>query len=110
MTPAVLDLTIYKGDTFLLPLTFNDSTGDPIDIGTYTFKGQIKASFSETVPLAEFDFDFDTNGADGKVTASLTHLQTTDLRSGVYDIQATVGDVVQTYLYGKVRTTGEVTK
>jgi hypothetical protein len=110
MTPAEQNLTIYKGDTFYLPLTFTDSLGEVIDISTYVFKGQIKTSMTAITSLAEFTFQFATDGSDGVVTASLTHLQTTDLTSGVYDIQATVGDVVQTYLYGKVRVAGEVTK
>jgi hypothetical protein len=108
MMPANLDLTIYRGDSFILPLVFSDVNGDPINITNYVFKGQVKKSSRDVVPLTEFTFLI-TNGPLGNVTMSLTHAQTETLNAGVYDVQATVGDVVQTYMYGKVKMLGEVT-
>jgi hypothetical protein len=108
MLPANYDITLYKGDTYSLPLTFKDSLGVAIDISTWTFKGQIKVSSRDTLPQTEFAFQI-TDGPGGKVTASLTHAQTEVLKSGVYDIQIASGNVVQTYLYGKIKITGEVT-
>ena len=87
-----LDLEILQGGTFILPLTWQDSTKQPIDITGRSARMQIRESYSSATVLLELT---DLNDriilgtTNGSITLKLTALETEalDWSYGVYDLE-----------------------
>ena len=81
MAAGIADLIIQQGETFTRYLTLVGPapTSAPIDISTYTFRGQIRANAQATEVLANFTFSFPNGGTDGVVAMSLTDTETSAL-------------------------------
>jgi len=78
---ANLDITIERGADWSRVWTIQTRDRSVVDISGATFVGQIKnPKATEDTITAEFDFDFVTDGTDGKVTMSLTDTQSLLLR------------------------------
>jgi hypothetical protein len=110
--PGALDIKIYQGDTVMIPLTFRDSDGNPIDLTGITFESQIRRAPAdeEATPLISMDCNV-PEPTSGRVLISLSSEQTTLLDNlYVYDLQATNGSVVRTYLSGTISVVKEVTR
>lgn len=65
------DILIEQGATFEKTITVKDAAGAPVPITTWTGRGVVKTLVTDVTPIAEFDFDFATLGATGKVVVSL---------------------------------------
>jgi hypothetical protein len=119
--PAPLDITIYQGDTFELPLRMrevlaNGTLGDYIDLTGSTIKAQVRATKAGSV-LAEFVYtpaDQTDAATKGAYVLSLSHAVTAALSAdsvGGWDAQITYPDgKVRTLLRGKVDVEGEWTR
>lgn len=124
-TSKRVDITCRKGDTFLLNLDTTNSSGGDLDLTTYTFKMEVRTSDESTggetdsdVILTTADADNSSNkqieipvqSATGELQfrASATNMAGVDSGLYVYDIQATVGGVVTTWLYGTFKINEDV--
>lgn len=61
MSAGQLDIIIEQNATFQLPLFFNTQCsdgipGNPIDVSTWVFSGQIRSTYSSSVVIATFVF------------------------------------------------------
>jgi hypothetical protein len=124
MIPAEYDITIYRGATFSLPMSYTDGDGLVNFQGTYTgARMQIRPAVLN-VPDAEVPPDdpaFDLSTANGKLimlstalTISLSAADTAALPlvNGVYDLELYITatpEIVDKFLYGKITVKGEVT-
>lgn len=108
------DLNINAGTTFVLGLTLKKSNGTLFDLTGYTARGQIRKTHTEHNVEASFNIAFDTNRKSGKLSISLSEVQTKTLSivSGVYDLELidSTGTVVTRLIEGKVRVSPEVTR
>jgi hypothetical protein len=66
------DIKIQQGATFSLGVTIKDSSGSPIDLSGYSFKGQIRRNASSDKVEASFLIDVqDQISSPGRVTVRL---------------------------------------
>jgi hypothetical protein len=116
MTAATHDITIEQGATFRLNLVWRDSNNVPVDLGGYTARMQVRASFSDTViqlNLTTENGAIVLGGALGTiaVTAAATVTDDITIRAGVYDLELQASDGTVTRLVqGKVKISPEVTR
>ena len=84
MAVSVYDIVITKDTDFEVTLTFNDDTGAPININSYTFQGEIRPTPGDaTSNPVEFDIE-KTNVTGGEIQLSLTDGVTGDLTGEKY--------------------------
>ena len=84
MAVSVYDIVITKNTDFEVTLTFNDDTGAPININSYTFQGEIRPTPGDaTSNPVEFDIE-KTNVTGGEIQLSLTDSDTSDLTGEKY--------------------------
>lgn len=124
-TAKRVDITCRKGDTFLLNLDTTSASGADLNLTGYTFKMEVRTSDESTggeaaddVILTTVDTDnsegkeieIPTQDANGNLTfrVSATNMAGVDSGLYVYDIQATVGGVVTTWLYGTFKINEDV--
>lgn len=104
-------LEIYRGDSFSQTYVLKDSvTGvvrDLVDEGWDSWIAQWRPFIGSPESVS---FTVDTAEADlGQVTVSLTATQTAGLATGVWDLQASQGDIVRTWLVGTVAFVEDIT-
>lgn len=124
-TAKRVDITCRKGDTFLLNLDTTSSSGADLNLTGYAFKMEVRTSDESTggeaaddVILTTVDSDnselkqieIPTQDVNGNLTfqVSATNMAGVDSGLYVYDIQATVGGVVTTWLYGTFKINEDV--
>ena len=116
MTAGEWDITIEKGSTFTLSLTWQDSNGDPIDITGYSARMQVRQSVSDDTALLDLTSgggDIVLGDAAGTIIVTVSDTDTAALvaRRGVYDLEMeSSGGVVTRLLEGTVLITEEVTR
>jgi hypothetical protein len=96
------DIVIKKGRKWSISWTFTDSDGVALNLSTYTFQGQIRASADPTSTLiATFSFDT-TNAATGVIVASIDDSTSTiTADNGYFDVVAIdASSKPWTYIYG----------
>lgn len=102
------DLRIYQGDTFVLSLTWKDSSGNVIDLSSYTARMHIRKKISATTTLLELteasEITLAATSPNIVVTMSAAQTVLSDLEKspGVYDLELSSGGVVSTVLRGNV--------
>jgi hypothetical protein len=102
-------ITIPQGKDWSLPLTFNDSEGDPINLTGWSGHAQIRRWQGGEILLAEMTVVVDP--LEGSVTLYLTPTQTRALNHhGYYDVEVTNGTDTVGLLRGPVKVVTEVTK
>lgn len=110
---AAPELMIYAGDTFSQEFVFLDATtGEPIDLDEAGWDNW-EAQYREDRYAREFEaFTIDSSAADeGSITISMTAEETAKLRErGVWDMQATKGDEVRTFVTSFVYVEQDVTR
>lgn len=116
MSAGKLNLTIEQGATFRKKLTWQSSTGVPIDITGYTGRMQIRQQLKDAAPLIELT---DVNGgivitgASGEIDLFIDDADTSTFvfQKGVYDLEleAPGGDVTR-LVEGSVTVSLEVTR
>lgn len=104
-------LDVYAGDTFTQTFTLT-SDSSPIDLdaaGWSDWSAQFRKTASSSTAV---DFAVDVSQADvGKITISLTPAQTAALKdNGVFDLQATQGSVVRTWIQGSISWLRDITR
>lgn len=109
MLPGFKSFKIYKGDTFAFNLTLG-AGGDPYDITSHVFSGQIKEK-NKSTKIAEMTFDI-TDAAAGELTVTLTAEESAKLNGKKvyeYDIQMDNGGIISTILKGPVTVVSDIT-
>lgn len=103
-------LSVYAGDTFSQTFTFkeDDVAIDLVDAGWDSWTAQYRKNASSTTAVS---FAVDTSSAaSGQITITLSAAQTATLESGVFDLQATQGSVVRTWVAGGLNVRKDVTR
>ena len=114
-----LDLEIFQGATFLLPLTWQDSSKTAIDITGQQARMHVRSSADSEVVLLELTTENDRIVLGGIAGTILLKIIATDtaavtFTSGVYDLELYYDDsgeeVVSKLLRGSVSVIPEVTR
>lgn len=106
MKPVKLDLTIYRGSTFVKQVTWQ--TGTPaaaVNLTGCSIRMQVRPKITETVLIDELTTENArieiTNAATGtfliKIPASVSTNYGSTYKSGVYDLEVTMPDGVTIY-------------
>ena len=112
-----VDVTCRKGDSLSLVINITDSDGDAVDLSSYTFVFEVRASDSSNATFTAGDATIHLSTlasggnnqyctaagtAAGVLTITAAADKMANISSGmyVYDIQATTGSSVQTWLHG----------
>lgn len=103
-------LSVYAGDTFSQTFTFkeDDVAIDLVDAGWGSWTAQYRKNASSTTAVS-FAVDA-SSAASGQITITLSAAQTATLESGVFDLQATQGSVVRTWVAGGLNVRKDVTR
>lgn len=116
MSAATYDFEIEQGATLIKPIVWKDSNGNPVPLGGYTAKMQVRKSASAADVLVELST---TNGRisitpnTGTVTLIFDATTTAALSfsSGVYDLEMTsASGVVTRLMQGAITVSKEVTR
>lgn len=115
MAAGKYDLTIERGATLSLVVTYNDSSGDPNDLTSYTARLQIRRKVSDSNFLLELSTEnggIILGGALGTITLNASAATTAELSgSGVYDLEIiSSGGVVTRVIEGAVYFKDNVTR
>jgi hypothetical protein len=106
------NLTIDQGTTFTANIFLETTTGSPWNLIGWSVRGQIRKSYNSDDATATFTAT--SNGKGGKITISLTSVQTAAIKKGdyLYDIEIYQGDpeTVHRVVEGKIKVYPEVTK
>jgi hypothetical protein len=110
-----LDIEIYQGDTFDWEITVQDSTGVPLDLTGYDFRGMGRKAYTDVTPAFTFVCTKDPNQTlnTGQLVISLSAIVTADIPKGVYkyDIEIYKASGLVKKLYrGNATVIPEVTK
>lgn len=109
--PADQDLTITRGDTETLVVTITDGNSTPIDVTGRTYRAQIRSQQDSTTIKASFVCVV-TDGAAGKVTCTLSSINSASLSAGLYfwDFEENASEVISTIISGNVTVLADVTR
>jgi hypothetical protein len=114
MSAGVYRIWCEQGATFNLPLQWNDSTGNGVNLSGYTAKMQVRTDLDSTSPLVELST---ANGRialtiTGGITLTIDATTTGAFAIGqyVYDLELTSGTNVFRLLQGFFVVNGNVTR
>lgn len=116
MAAADYDILIEQGATFVLPITWKDPNGDPIDITNYSARMQIRRTVKASevlLSLTSDDGDIELGGVAGTIVVTIpaTVTDTLLVTRGVYDLELESDSGVVTRLIQGVATVSpEVTR
>jgi hypothetical protein len=109
--PVDVALCVYRGDTGTFRITLTDTAGTPVDISTATWDADIRVLADDVAPVCSFTVT-PVVGIPEAVDVTLTAVDSAllDLPAYVYDVQMTLGTVVQTLVAGPLTTTKDVSR
>lgn len=120
--PATYNINICQGSDFILDLEICDDDGNPVDITSNIFQGQIRKTISDSLLQATFTYVI-TDALNGKVRLSLTAAETgafvlknqketvKESENWTYDVERiSFGPITQRILEGEVLITPQVTR
>lgn len=110
---AILDLNVYRGDNFNHQITWQDSTGDPIDLTGYQAKMQVRKTVGSTVLMEATDGNgLALGGVKGTIDIQLSPIQTTiNTKDNIYDLRVTsLAGFVTTVIKGIFVVSQDVTR
>lgn len=116
MSAAVYDLYIEQGATFVQPLVWKDSNGDPVDLTSYAARMQFRSSISSSTVLfsaTTANGRIALGGALGTITITIDADDTAAFGfvSAVYDLELeSASGFVTRLLEGGVEVSKEVTR
>ena len=123
MTAGKLNIVIEVGAKYTKQLTWNDSTGTPIDTSLYTAEMHIREAVDSVATLLELrsnapavdEGSITLSGGDGGILLEIGADVTDDITwvSGVYDLELTlIADAtdIKRLLEGKVKSIPNVTR
>lgn len=102
------NITIDQGSTFSSGIDLLDDNDEPVDVSSYTARGQIRKHYSSSNAVS-----FTTTLSNGSLVISLTATQTAAMSAGryVYDLELVdPANTVMRILEGIVTVTPEVTR
>ena len=102
------NMVIDQGTTFSTMIEILDENDEPVNVASYSARGQIRKHYSSTNSVS-----FSTSLSNGSLVVSLTANQTANIVSGryVYDIELVdPANTVARILEGIVTVTPEVTR
>lgn len=107
--PNVGDVSIYAGDTVVFPAyRFRGSGGEPLDLSDWTWRAQWrKDRKSQTAVTLVVD---DSQSGEGLIQISVPSSTSSNLGSGVWDLEGTNGSTVKTWAQGTTTFTTDVTR
>jgi hypothetical protein len=111
MTPAAHNLTIYRDRDFSQVFILKDGDGVVINLAQYTVKAQMRPAKDSAELILEFTVAVVT--AEGKITLSLTDVQTLALDEDKVRWDLAITDPAglrQNYVEGSVTIKGTVTR
>lgn len=114
--PGKAELQLYRGDTRVWLVTFTADDGSDLDLSGRTWVAQIRSDLARTDPVVATVTVDDTDSATGTLTLTLPADEAANLgplndkgQAVLYwDLQSDDAGVVQTWLAGKVKVTGDV--
>jgi len=115
MTAGIYNATIDQGATWTVVVTYEDSTGAPINLTGYTAAMQVRQQYSSDtaeLTLTSPSGGIVITGATGIVTITMTATQTAALEEGyyVYDVELTSGSFKDRLIQGQLTVAPEVTR
>lgn len=105
------DIIVDRNADWVKVLTVEDNNGDPVDIGTATFEGDIKVAHGKPV-VASFAFTILDGGNNGQVSIQLTDTESLKLSAAQtyrYDIFMTFNSIRRRLLKGRLTCDGNIT-
>lgn len=121
--PARYDIEMYRGDDYSVVFDLTDINDVGIDMTGGEVIMQIRLSADSPDVLATYTTTISDTLDDvgsvtvvnGRITASMAGTTTTGIdfgrhNDGVYDLQLTLSGVIETYLYGDVTISKDVSK
>ena len=106
-----LDVTCRKGDTFSLIINVTDAAGAVVDLTTYSFKMEVRATDTSEDSTITNDQLTITGTSLGVITITISSSVMAAIASGLYtyDLQTIVSGVTQTWLHGVLQVNEDVT-
>ncbi len=106
-----LDVTCRKGDTFSLVINVTDAAGAVVDLTTYSFKMEVRATDTSEDSTITDDQLTITGTSLGVITITISSSVMAVIASGLYtyDLQTIVSGVTQTWLHGVLQVNEDVT-
>ena len=105
------DITIDQGSDFASTVSIVDAEDSPINLTGYTFRGQIKKTYTSTTKV---DFTITSNDpSTGNILLALTAATTDSMKSGryLYDVEViSSGGIVTRVIEGQVYVNPSVTR
>jgi hypothetical protein len=103
-------LNVYAGDTFSQTFTFKEDD-EAINLATAGWSNWVAQYRKTAHSTTSVSFTVNASAAaNGQITISLSPSQTAALESGVFDLQATQGQLVRTWVAGTIVLTKDVTR
>jgi hypothetical protein len=107
--PARRDLDFYRSDTWTHEVRFVDANEAPVNVSAWTFASQVRRRSSSDLIVS---FAVDASQAASGVIVFSVGANATDIDAGryKYDVQRSLGGVVQTVVEGAVTVSGDITQ
>lgn len=108
---VVSNLVLEQGTTFSVTIGYNDSSGNPVDLTSYTTRSQMRKSYYSTNSITLNAVV--SNALDGEITLALPSEQTANIKAGryLYDVEIVQsGNVVTRVVEGIVTVMPEITR
>lgn len=109
---AKANIVIDQGADFSTTITVTDASGSVINLTGYTARGQIRKHYTSTTAV-NLSFTFGSPRTEGKLTLSLSNVQTANMAAGryVYDVEIiSASNVISRLVEGIATITPEVTR
>jgi hypothetical protein len=109
--PMKVDLAAYRGDTGQFRITVKDPGGNPVNISTYSWDGDIRLKANDPTVVTSFTIT-PVVGDTASIDVSLSVAEADLLVPGtlVYDIEMRSSGVVMTLIYGNLTVTQDVSR
>jgi hypothetical protein len=108
--PIKIDLKVYRGDSGRFRVTVRDPSGNPIDISTATFDGDIRVKATDVATITSFDI-VPVAGDPASIDVMLSSTNSALLTGPcVYDIEMTLSGLVTTLVTGNIVVTQDVSR
>jgi hypothetical protein len=116
--PGDYPLTLYRGDTRVLSLAFTEDDGTTaVDLSGKTWRAEVRETVDSAAVLLTWTVD-DSDAATGILVLTLPATQwddsdipdTTPTTKWAWDLESTQSGVVRTWLKGKVKVLGDVSR
>jgi hypothetical protein len=108
--PALIDITLYRGDSGNFRINMTDPDGNPMDISGSEWDGDIRLKPDDPEPITSFEF-VDVPGVPSSVDVLLPAEKSALInKKCVYDIERRSGNEVTTLMHGTIVVTQDVSR